>query len=119
MSSPTFVITPICGLINLFNFLISPALLIPTSKTPNLSSKLKFDRLIGTPNWLLNDFGEEYVFPYSFRRSLNKFLRDVFPALPVIAMIFAIEFSLFSLAKLFKNEIVFFTFIILSIFFCF
>ena len=37
------------SLFNLERFLISPFLLIPTSKIPYLSSTLKLDKLIGTP----------------------------------------------------------------------
>jgi hypothetical protein len=74
-------------------------LLIPTSKTPYLSQALKFDILTGTPKWLLKDLGEEWVAAKFCNNCLIKFLRDVFPALPVIAIILAIEFSLFSLAN--------------------
>ena len=67
---------------------------------------------MGTPRWLLNDFGEEQVLPKCFSRSLIKFFKDVLPALPVIAIILAEVYSRFSLAKLFKNKIVFLVLII-------
>ena len=90
-ASPTFVITPMWGLINFDNFPISPVLLIPTSKTPNLSWQLKFDKLIGTPKWLLNDFGEWKVFSKLLKIFLIIFFKEVLPALPVMATILAEE----------------------------
>ena len=90
---------------------------MPTSKTPNLSSKLKLDKLIGTPKWLLKDFDEEQVFPKFCNKSLIRFFKDVFPALPVTAIIFAKESALLNFAKLFKNEIEFLTVIIFLSFF--
>ena len=82
-----------------------------------MSSKFKLDKLIGTPKWLLKDFEEEQVFPKFCSKSLIKFFKDVFPALPVTAIIFAKESSLLSFAKLFKNELEFLTFIIFLLFF--
>ena len=51
--------------------------------------------------------------PNFFNNSLNKFFKDVFPALPVIAIIFAEEFSRLIFAKYFKKEIEFFILITL------
>ena len=73
--------------------LISPALLIPTSNTAYLWLGFKSERLKGTPKWLLYDFGEQSVSPKLLKMSLIKFFKDVFPALPVIAIIALIFFS--------------------------
>ena len=108
---------PICGLIKLVNFLISPALLMPTSKTPNLSSYLKLDKLIGTPRWLLKDLGEKYVFPKFCNKFFMRFFNEVLPALPVTAIILADVISLLHFAKRFKKFIVSWTFMIFLLFF--
>ena len=57
-ASPILVIIAISGFISFDSFLISPALLMPISNTPNLLSNFKLDKLNGTPMWLLNDLGE-------------------------------------------------------------
>ena len=55
---------------------------------------------------IINDLGEEYVLPKCCNKSLIKFFKDVFPALPVIDIILALLCSRLSLAKLFKKKIV-------------
>tara|TARA_A100000164_G_scaffold348946_1_gene351518 strand:- start:378 stop:587 length:210 start_codon:yes stop_codon:yes gene_type:complete len=66
---------------------------------------------------LLKDFDEEHVFPKFCNKSLIKFFKDVLPALPVTAIIFAKESFLLNFAKLFKNKIEFLTVIIFLLFF--
>ena len=47
----------------------------------------------------MKDLGEQWVLSYLFNRKLIVFLSEVFPLLPVIAKIFALQFSLLSLAN--------------------
>ena len=64
----------------------------------------------------MKDFGEEQVFPKFCNKSLIRFFKDVLPALPVTAIIFAKVSSLLDFAKLFKNEIEFLRVIIFLLF---
>ena len=56
------------------------------------------------------------MLPKFCNKSFTKFLRDVFPELPVIAIIFAFVFSLFLEAKLLRNLISLTVFKILFLF---
>ena len=80
-----------------------------------MSFCFKLNKLNGTPNLLLNDFGE-YVTLQIFLRVLpiNSF-KEVLPQLPVIAMILLDVFSLIIEEALVKNFREFFTLICLGL----
>ena len=81
-----FVIKPTSGFITLDNLFISPFLSIPTSKMPIFVFLSIWNREIGTPYWLLNEFLENIVLVIWEKDWPIKFLVDVFPAEPVIAI---------------------------------
>ena len=90
---------------------------MPISKIPNSSSCFKLNKLNGTPNLLLNDFGE-YVTLLTLQRLLLKSsLREVLPQLPVIDIILLNEFSLIIAEDLVKKFKVFSTLICLGFLF--
>ena len=62
-ASAILVIIAISGFTIFDKVSISPFLLIPISKTPNLCEFSRLHKLRGTPNELLKDLGEKYVSP--------------------------------------------------------
>ena len=65
------------------------------------------NKLNGTPNLLLKDFGEKVAELNLFKVSLNNSFNEVFPQLPVIATIFPLKFCLTLFDDLVKNFSVF------------
>ena len=66
---------------------------------------------------LLKDFGDDVTLANLLRVSFNNSFKDVFPQLPVIAMIFEDEFVLIISEVFVKKFKVFFTLICLLLFF--
>ena len=84
---------------------------MPISKTPYSCFGFKLNKLNGTPYLLLKDFGEDDVVPNSLRVFFNISFKEVFPQLPVIAIIFGEEFCRIISEIFVKKFKLFFTFI--------
>ena len=75
------------------------------------------NKLNGTPNSLLNDFIEKVVLLIFLSVFPTNSFKEVFPQLPVIAMILLVLLSLNNEEAFVKNFKVFFTLICLGVFF--
>ena len=86
--------TPTSGFIIFDKLSIWPFLSIPTSKIPKSSFVFRLNKLRGTPNLLLKDFGEYVTWKILFNDFPVNSFKEVFPQLPVMAIILLDKFSL-------------------------